>query len=258
MNVPLRALTWAVRFFWIITIAFAITCVYSATFIRLNFGELTTDITEEAFTIIMPIILDNDGYYNIAHFNITTLITDNQNNHISQATTYIPNIPPQNQATVNHNISISLNQIIANEEYLFNDTNFTLHGIVQLKYANLIPFTFSGNNTIPWGAPLYNFTTDIPQYTPYNATHVTATVPISFQNHSPYFNLAGTIRIEIYNDRHELVGEGTTTLDAPPNTQYSGTIETIINTLAMTRSGQIRTYIETPMFNYGPMVMDYG
>ena len=71
MNVSLRALSWVTRFFWIIALAFAVTCVYSATLIRVNFGEPIMTSTEEDFTVTLPILFDNNGYYNIADFKVS-------------------------------------------------------------------------------------------------------------------------------------------------------------------------------------------
>jgi len=258
MNVPLRALSWAVRFFWIITLAFAVTCVYSVTLIRVDFGEPIMNSTEENCTITLPIIFDNNGYYNIAELNITTLITDYENRRISETTTYIAQVPPQNSATIFHNISFNLNEIMIQEHYLFNDSNFTLSGLIQLNYANLIPFGFEANTTIPWGAPLFNFTTGDPEYSTHNSTYLSVNAPINFENHSPYFNVSGAIRIEILNDRHQLLGESVVSVDIPSNAVYYGEIETLVNAAMATERGQIRVYVETEMFSYGPMVINYG
>ncbi len=258
MNVPLRALSWAVRFFWIIALAFAITGVYSATLIRINFGEPTMTYTEEVFTVTLPLMFDNRGYYNLADLNITTVITDSVGNTISRATTHTARIPPQNNATIYHQVSFNIDDIIANADYLFNDSAFSLYGSVRLDYADLIPFGFGANKTMPWGAPLFNFAAGMPEYSPYNTTHLRINVPISFQNHSPYFSVTGTVRIELFNDRHQLLGEGVVFVDVPPDTAYNGAIETLVNAGQFTASGQIRVYVDTELFDYGPMVIDYG
>lgn len=258
MNVPLRALSWAVRFFWIIALAFAVTCVYSATLIRANFGEPTMTSTDENLTVTLPVVFDNKGYYNIADLNITTSIADYENRQISNATTYIAQIPAKNNATVFNNVTFNLNEIMMLTDYLFNDSNFTLYGSIRLNYANLIPFGFDANRTIPWGAPLFNFTIGIPEYTAYNITHLRVNVPISFQNHTPYFDVTGNIRVEILNNGRQLLGEGTVSVDVPSNAIYSGEMETLVNAAMITGRGQVRVYIETEMFNYGPMVINYG
>jgi len=258
MNVPLRALNWAIRFFWIIALAFGVTCVYSATLIRVNFGEPVMSPTENSFTVMLPVIFDNRGYYNIGDLNITTVISDNEDNQISNATSYIAQIRPQNNVTIFHNVSLNLDEIVTRAEYLFNDSNFTLYGVVHLNYADVIPFRFEANTTMPWGAPLFNFTVGMPEYSAYDVLRLRVNVPISFENHSPYFSVTGTIRIEIFNDRHQQLGSGEVSVDVPPYAFYDGEITTVVDSELVTERGQIFVYVETAMFDYGPVVINYG
>ncbi len=258
MNVPLRALSWAIRFFWIIALAIAITCVYSVTLIRLNFRQPVLSFTEEEITLTLPIMFDNRGYYNIANFNITTLLTDSENKHLSRAITCVAQIPPQDNRTIFHNTSIKLNAIASQAEYLFNDSDFTLFSFIRLDYANLIPFGIETNSSIHWGAPLFNFTIGVPESSIYNLTHVRARIPVSFQNHSPYFNVTGTIEAEIYDSSSQLTGMGAVSIDVPTNTNYEGEIQILVNVATLTNNGQIHVYIESSLFNYGPMVIDFG
>jgi hypothetical protein len=258
MNVPLKALSWAVRFFWIIALAFAVTGVYSAMQLRMNFGEPFVTYAEETFTVTLPVIFNNRGYYDIADLNITTIIADSEKTQISRASSYLAKIPPQNGATIFHNVSFHSSEMIAHESFLFNDSSLLLYGLIHLDYANLIPFGVEANETIPWGAPLYNFTAGIPEYARYNVTHMRMSVPISFQNHSPYFSVTGTIRVEILNSLGQLLGTGTTSVDVASNAVYDDSVEALVSTLAATSTGQIRIFVDTEMFDYGPMVINYG
>lgn len=245
---PLRVLSWATRFFWIITFAFAVTCVYSATLIRVDFCEPIVTFTEEDLVVALPIVFDNKGYYGISDLNITTLLADCEGRRISETTTYTTQIPPQENATIFHNVAFDLREITARPDYLFNDSNFTLFSSVQLNYASLIPFALKTNITIPWGAPLHNFTAGVPEYTVYNTTHLRVQVPIKFQNNSPYFNVTGTIRIEILNSAGQLVGMGTVSMDVPFMVFYDGRIEALVSS-RMTETAQILVYVETEMFD---------
>ena len=250
-------MSWATRFFWIIALTITITCVYSVTLIRISFEEPTTYMTEEDLNIMLPIILGNEGYYNIADLNITTQLLDSENSQISKATTYVSQIPPQNNTTILHNISLPMDEIMANVDYLFNDSNFTLLCSAQLSYANLVPFSLETNTTIPWGAPLFNFTTGDPTSNMYNLTHFGVIIPISFENHSPYISVTGVIRVEIINRAHQVIGEGSVSMDVPPGTSYNGQLEVVVNATLIDGIEQVHVYVETSMFNYGPIVIDY-
>ena len=257
MNVPLRALSWALYFFWMITLAFAATCIYSATLINVGFGEPIISYAEEV-DVVLPILFDNKGYYNIADLNVTTLITDYLNNPIKETTTFVAQIPTQNNATVFHSVRFNISEIIDRSDYLFNDSSFTLCGSVYMNYANLVPFGFERNLSIPWGAPLFNFTVDMFESSIYNMTHLRISLPISFQNHSLYLNVTGRIDIEIFNAQQQALGAGSGLVDAPSNSNYTGEIEVLVNSAMMTGRIQVHVYFVTEIFSYGPMVIDFG
>jgi hypothetical protein len=258
MNVPLRALSWAIRFFWLITLAFAVTCVYSATLIKVEFGEPTPILDEANFRVTLPITLDNRGYYSIADLNLTTIIVDNENSSVSEASSLVPEIPRQSLITMLHNVSLDLNSILARADYLFNDSDLILHGSISLSYANLIPFGLETSTPIPWGAPLFDLAVGAPEYSSYDAVSLRARLPISFQNHSPYLSVTGTIRVEIFDSGNQLLGEDAVFVDVPSNTVYNGQFETLVNAATVTRGGEIHVYFETEMFDYGPVVISYG
>ena len=258
MNVPLRALSWAVRFFWIIALAIAVTCVYSATLIRINFQDPIMNLTGGEIEVTLPIEFNNNGYYSIANFNVTTLLLDHENRQLSKGSAYIAQIPPQDNQTILHTVDFDFNEIVTRTDYLFNDSDFTLQGTIHLDYANLIPFAVKANKTMPWGAPLFNLTVGTPLSSVFNFTHVRFILPLSFQNHSPYFDVAGTIRAEIYNNISQLIGNGSTLVDVPTHSNYDGTIQILVNVGMMTGNGQIHLYVETGMFDYGPVVINYG
>jgi hypothetical protein len=257
MNVSLRALSWATRFFWIIALAFAVTCAYSATLIRGNFGEPIVDYTGEGLAIGLPASLDNRGYYTIADLTVQTVITNSDGIQISEDTSYVGEIPPQENATIFHNMTLSVNTIAAESDYLFNDSSLTLYGALRLNYADLIPFELTTNRTIPWGAPLFNFTVGAPRFSPHNSTHLRTVVPITFQNHSPYFPVVGVIRIEIFDNEDQQFGSASTFVDVPSNASYDGQIS-ISAGRGATSEGVLRAYIETAAFSFGPMVINYG
>ena len=257
MNVPLRAISWAIRFFWMITLAFAITCAYSATLIRIDFGQPLVQISQGDLRITLPLAFENNGYYTIDDLNITSIIMHNTA-RISQGTSHVMSISPQTHSAVLHNVSLNVNELVADEYYLFNDADFVLRGSISLNYAQLVPFKFEGNSSIPWGAPLFNFTIGTIGYANYNLTHAQASVPIAFQNHSPHFSVVGDIQIQIFNDRDRSAGGGTVVVDVPAGSPYAGQIEALMQITPAAHSGQIHVYFKTTTFSYGPLVVNYG
>ena len=258
MNVPIRALSWAIRFFWLITLAFAITCVYSAAQIGVEFGPPTATSAGEGLGTVLPITLNNGGYYRISDMNITTTLVDTERIPVSEASSYLEEIPPQSEITILHRVIFDLDAMLARPEYLFNDTDLTMHGSIQLNYASLIPFKIEADASIPWGGPLFDFTTEMPQYTSIDAARQRVRIPFSFENHSPYTSVTGTIRMELLNSRDQLLGESTVFVDVPSNAAYNGEFETLVHGTTVTREGEIHVYFETEVFDYGPVVTNYG
>lgn len=258
MKLSLRGLTWATRFFCIVALAFAITCVYSATLVRVELGEPVVAFAGEEAILTLPIAIDNMGYYTLADLNVIAVISDFDANQISKSTTFAGDVHPQENIIIFHNTSVSPNQIVAQGSYLINDLDLTLQGQVNLNYANLIPFGFQVNKTVPWGAPLHNFTVGAPERLSYNDTHHRISVPVSFQNHSPYFSVSGAISVEIRNNRSESVERNSVSIDVPPGTAYNGYVETLVTASRATETGRIYVSVETEMFNYGPVVTAYG
>lgn len=258
MRIPIRMISIATTFFWIFLIAFLVSAVYSVKDVRFDFGEPQIGLTSDnKILFYLPIIIDNRGYYNIGCFNVTTEILDREGFMITRASTFIPVIEKDRQVMATHNVTIDVNDLQNSQDYLFNDTELEVREIVSIKLAEVIPVQASTNVSMPWGAPLYNFTLAEIEYAGFNGTHMTATIPISFENHAS-FDLAGSIQMRMYNSINTLVSEGQTTIETPQNTQYYGHIKLSIPTVGITGNGYFEVYFSFLSFTLEePLVIPY-
>lgn len=259
MRIPIRMISIATTFFWIFLIVFFVSAVYSAKDVRFDFEEPQVGLTpDNKILFSLPIKIDNKGYYNIGSFNVTTVISDIEGFIISQGSTFIPVIPPGKQTMATHNATIDINDLLQNsQDYLFNDTELEVHETVSMELAEVIPVQALTNFSMFWGAPLYNFTLDGIEYAAFNGTHMTVTVPISFENHAS-FDLTGSIQIHMVNSTNILVGEGQTNIEVPQNALYNGHAELNVLVGGITENGHFEVYFSTPFFNFGPLVVSYG
>ena len=258
MKYAIRALGWATAALWIVVILFSGTVVYSAMQIGMDFGgEPEMAVSNGEMTMSIPFSISNGGLYDISKLNITTFIAAENETVISRSTTTVPLISRGDTVNETHDISISLEDIVAkNLTYmLFNDINLSVGMLVGLTYANAIPLTISTSLPMPWGAPLSNLTTGEPSYTAIGEPpSIQVTVPLSFENHA-FFGLNGTISLEIADSSHELVGSGTTDkFDIPPQTFYSTSMEVIIIG-DIGDIAEMRLYFDTSTFSFGPVVI---
>ena len=209
--------------------------------------------------ISVPLFVNNTGLYDLSELNMTVIVTDCNKSLVSTSTTFVPSIPRGSSNETAHNVSMSLDDITSTLlNYLFNDTVFNVDMSLKLNFARAIPFQVSTNMTMPWGAPLYNFSIGQIYYNFLNFTHQEAIIPISFENHSPYFGVDGFMRVEIYNDNGELLGSSVSDLNVPSHSGYDGQVETIVDVSKVTGSGEVHFYFETSAFSIGPLVMPYG
>jgi hypothetical protein len=257
MRIPIRMISIATTFFWIFLIAFLVSAVYSVKDVRFDFGEPQIGLTaDNKILFSLPITIDNKGYYNIGCFNVTTEILDKEGFRIKRASTFIPVIEKGRQVMATHNVTIDVNDLQNSQDYLFNDTELEVCETVSIKLAEVIPVQASTNLSMAWGAPLYNFTLAEIEYAGFNGTHMTATVPISFENHAS-FDLTGSVQMRMYNSINILVSEGQTTIEAIQNMPYQGCVELNVPITEITENGYFEVYFLTPLLEFGPLVIPY-
>jgi len=255
MKQAVRALGWAVNIFWIMLLLFTITVVYSALQMRPIFDEPSASALNDTLTVSLPLILYVGGFYDISKFNVTTMLRDNRGSIISASSTYLPIVPHGENTSIALKMQMNVTDLVTSDSsnLLFYDSELNATALLRLTYANAFPFEIAANFTIPWGAPLANLTVQEISLTPFNSTHVAASVTLSFENHS-YFEIGGTVQLEIIDNRERVMGESITAFDAMPERPF----ETNISVLLSGNPANIREarlHFVTPLFSYGPLVI---
>lgn len=255
MRQAIRALGWATNIFLIILLLFTGTVIYSALQIRPSFGEPSLHASSDVLIVSLHLGLNNRGFYDISKFNITTSVRDINGSAISDSSTFVPLISGGSNASITHNMTISLVSITTDDlsYLLFNDSELTVDAILKLTYASAFPFEISGNFSIPWGAPLANLTLESVSIVPFNSTHVRAVALLSFENHS-YFEMDGNVRIEIVDTADQIVGRDSTGFHAPSGSRVDASFSTFL-TGGGVGLKEARLFFDTLFFDYGPVVI---
>ena len=259
MRYAARALGWATKILWILIIVFSATAVYSVMNIRMSLGQPQIFPSSGFIVVSVPLFVNNTGLYDLSELNMTVAVMDYNGSLVSTSATFVPSIPRGSSIETAHNVSMSLDDITSKLlDYLFNDTVFNVDLSAKLNFARAIPFQASMNMTIPWGAPLYNFSIGQISYNYLNLTHQELIIPISFENHSPYFGVDGFMQVKIYNDNDELLGFTVSDLNVPSHSSYNSQVEIVVDVSKITGSGEVRFYFEISGLSFGPVVMPYG
>jgi hypothetical protein len=259
MNIPIRMIDLATAISWILLITLSVSAVYSVKDLALNLGKPQMETTSDGKILFsLPIEITNKGYYNIDLFNITTKVLDNNGSTITQGSTLIPTIEKGESLAILHNMTFDISRLLQlSQTYLFNDTELNTLEFISMKLGQLIPVQVSGNLSIPWGAPLYNFKLGEPRYAQLNLTHMQVTVPISFDNHA-LIDIAGEVQTSMYNVTDQLVGQGQVEIKVAQQSHYEGSVMFCVAVQSATRTGWFELNFHTRLFSYGPMVIPYG
>lgn len=259
MRIPIRVIGTVTTFLWIFLIAFFVSAVYSVKDLYFNFDAPQMSLNaDNEIVFSLPIAITNKGFYDTGSFNVTTQICDKEGFATAYAMTFVPVINKNDKLVVNHNMTIKFNDLLENyQNYLFDDGELEIYAVVGMKIAKIIPVQASTNLSIPWGAPLYNFTLGELEYVNFNVTHLRATVPIRFENHA-FFDVVGNMRIRMYNNASVFIDESQKAIEVPQHLVYTEVVEFYVPANDMTDDGFFEVYILTSLFTYGPMVIPYG
>jgi len=253
----------ATSIFWIFLIIFSVSALYSMKDIRIDLGEPRNSLTpDNRMLFSIPVSIVNKGYYNLDHVNVSTEILDEQNQTIAWGCTFIPVISKgQAVNTIQHTEPNLTTLLQSYPHFLFSDTELRINTTVSMKAAEVIPIQLSSSHSMPWGAPLYNFTLGTPEFAPLIIPGSTAryrvTVPMSFENHA-FFDLTGTVQVRMYNSTNVLIGEEQDAMEARQDSSYHESLEFYIPATHLTIDGHFEVFFATPFFNYGPLVVPYG
>ncbi|MCW4053814.1 MAG: hypothetical protein NWE84_02685 [Candidatus Bathyarchaeota archaeon] len=263
MNVPIRMLGIATSIFWIMLISVVALAAYSVKDLDFDFGEPQLTVAPDGeLTLSLPLYINNRGYYSLKEFHLSTVFSDTEGAEISRDNTFAPVIAHGENTTILHNITLSMVSLLEKgEQYMFNDNSLNISVTAGLNFAELFPAQISTNFAFPWGAPFYNFALGEPSYEQVDLTQVTIAVPMSFENHA-LFDIAGNIKIEIYDRADSLVGESQTPVYVSQNSAYEGEVEFNVpmssSSFSRTQNGYFNVYFDVILLEYGPLVIAYG
>jgi hypothetical protein len=263
MKVPIRMLGIATSVFWVLLIAFIVLAAYSVTDLRFNLDEPQLTIDPDGQLIFnLPLIIDNGGYYSLREFHIATLFSNTEGQELSRAHTLVPVIPSGEIITINHNVTLNVEDIYLNDDnYLFEDNELQVSLSVGLNFAEVLPSQISTNFTFPWSAPFNNFDLGQPDISRFNLTHNIISAPMSFENHALY-DVLGSIDVELFDEGNSLVSETQKLISTPQQTSYDEDIELFVSiddsSLNSIQNGHFNIYFSNLIFEYGPLVIPYG
>jgi len=265
MRLAVKVIGLAVTVATIILIAFLGSMIYSlyttfATGEAVYFGDVDYELSDGSITLIIPVYVNNTGLYDMTDINITTVVVDGRGNQLSCATTTVPVVKRDSTWEGFHELTISLSQIVEkNLTYLlFEEADLYTDVLMSFTYAKAVTFGVSVEEIeVPWGPPLYGLNvTDVTLR--FEDTTPMAEMWIYFENRSP-IDLVGALTVELRNADGTLVATGTSDLNAPSWTTWSGVIRMPLEDVDLiTPEGEVWLYVTIGGSLVGPIVIPYS
>ena len=252
MKIVTRMLTVASIILWLVILFFSVTAVYSVMNVGINIGEAQMLPSSTGINLSLPFSIDNGGYYEIADLNLTTRVTGHDGVVLDLTETFVDSIPQGTSVNASHTIKVDLEDILTLDylPLMLNDTDFNVEIFAGLNFAGAIPVQLQTNVTLPWGAPFAGFSVGEVSVSLHNSTHIEVAVPVTFENHA-IIDIAGTLKIEVYNDSEERIASGRVALDVVRGQGFADDIciySRYQDLVKVTGSGKLRLLFETPMF----------
>ena len=225
MKIATSMLTVATIILWVVILFFSVTAVYSVINVGVNIGEAQMLPTSNGIKFSLPFSINNNGYYEIADFNLTTRVIDPDGQVLDLTETLVYSIPQGETVNASHTIEIDLDDILSMDHLtlMLNDSNFTVEIFAGLNFARAIPVQLSTNVSLPWGAPFADFSVGDLSVSHHNSSHVEAVIPVSFENHA-IIDITGTLKMEAYSNSDQCIASGVTDISVVSNQNFGDSI----------------------------------
>jgi hypothetical protein len=181
------------------------------------------------------------------------VFSDADGEEISRANTYVPVISHGEETPIIHNVTLSVGSTFEDGgQYLLDDSDLHVSVVAGLNFGELLPVEISTIFSFPWGVPFYGFALGTPAFGRFGSGQGVMTVPLSFDNHA-FFDVAGSIRVELYDDGGSVLGEAGTLVDVPQGSSYDESavfsVPLDVVSLSAARNGRFDVYFDTGVLN---------
>lgn len=169
----------------------------------------------------VPITLSNKGPLGISDISVQAKVTDSANDQLVTGTFGPLSVPPGATYPMNFQLSLDANLPAATLRQLATTSQvLAVNVAVTTSIPPFVKVSGAVSAQVDWGAPVSNLQVGTPSFAPLNATAVTATVPVSFQNQNNYLTLSGNGEISLLDSTGKQVAYGMLNVNAPPDSRF--------------------------------------
>jgi hypothetical protein len=176
-----------------------------------------------AIQIQVPITLSDKGPLSLSDINVQTTVTDSSNDKLLAGTVGPLTVAAGATSSLNVQLILDTKTLPAAvlQRLATTSENLTVSAVVSTSLPPFLKASASVSAPLAWGAPVSNLRIGTPAFGFVNATAISATVPVSFQNRNSLLTISGTGNIAVFDGNGTQVGGGTLQVDVPPKSSFN-------------------------------------
>jgi hypothetical protein len=176
-----------------------------------------------AIQIQVPITLSDKGPLSFSDINVKTTVTDSSNDQLLTGTVGPLTVAAGATSSLDVQMILDAKTLPAAvlQRLATTSENLTISAVVSTSLPPFLKVSASVSAPLAWGAPVSNLQTGTPVVGLLNATAITATVPVSFENQNSLLTISGTGNIAVFDGNGTQVGGGTLQVNVPPKSSFN-------------------------------------
>lgn len=191
--------------------------IFSASQIRISVKSPSVAFKENKFSLTIPLVFQNPGPKSIDNMYLKAVVRHANGEILGLGETGPISIPAgARDYVVEHKLSMDLNKLSEEtiRSLMFNDQDLEVRISLGAGFEPFITISSTALFKLAWGAPLANLKVEVKDFKIMNATHLKIIPLIYFENHSPYFDLVGKVKILVFDEEGNLIGSGEFSVEA--------------------------------------------
>lgn len=181
------------------------------------------DVQAQNHSLTIPVTVMSRGPLGLSNITVTVQLSDVNGTPLMQGAGGPMSAPAR--STILFPVTMCLSGGLPSsvvQALMTTDQDLTLTSNARAVVPPLAIVTASITGNYSWGAPLENLRVGTPELSSYSDGYAILSVPVSFNNHSPFFNISGMSNVSLSNSTNNDVGSGVLDINAPYETNYSG------------------------------------
>lgn len=196
----------------------------------LSIGQISTSVFGLTAIIEVPVTVSNPGPFTLTGIAVSVTVSDRSGVQLLEGSAGPLDVKPGSTVQAKVILSFDVGKIPREtlERLMGSSEELLVQASLQGAAPPFLKLTGRLKSTLHWGAPVRNLQVGKPDFAPYNATHILVSVPVSFENDSPYISISGTGVMRVLDAKDREVGRGVLNVDAPIKSRFQGALKVFI------------------------------